>query len=231
MQIHYLGHSAFKVSIEGAVLLFDPFLTGNPKFTGARDAMIADVTHVLLTHGHNDHFGDTLDILARTDALLIANPELCHYVQATRPEARVHAMNYGGKRDFGPFSVAMVPAWHSSVYNAPDGRTIPAGNPAGLVITAGGHRLYHMGDTSIFSDMALINELHRPNIGLVPIGDNFTMGPNEAALAVNRYFDFDLVIPCHYATFGLLEPSADGFAAKVEKSRVEIMAPMTSIGV
>ena len=103
--------------------------------------------------------------------------------------------------------------------------------PTGLILKAEGKALYHMGDTDSFGDMALINELHRPDIGIVPIGDNFTMGPDEAALAVNRFFDFSTVIPCHYGTFGLLEQSADGFAAKVTKGRVEVMAPMSQLTV
>jgi L-ascorbate metabolism protein UlaG (beta-lactamase superfamily) len=231
MQIQYLGHSAFKVNIDGAVLLFDPFLTRNPKFTGDYEAIVADVTHVLLTHGHNDHFGDTFDILKKTGALLICNPEMGDFVELTQEGSNVHSMNYGGRRDFGAFSVAMVSALHSASYITDDGKLIPGGNPAGLIVTAGTHRLYHMGDTGIFSDMALINELHQPTIGLVPVGDNYTMGQDEAALAVNRYFDFELVIPCHYATFGLLDQSAESFAAKVKKGRVEVMAPMASISV
>lgn len=231
MDIQYLGHSAFKVTIDGAVVLFDPFLTGNPKFTGNRDEVIADVTHVLLTHGHNDHFGDTFDILRQTDAMLVTVPEIGDYVELTLKGAKVHSLGIGGSRNFGAFTLSMVPAWHSSSYITDDGQIIAGGTPSGLILTAGSHRLYHMGDTGIFSDMALINELYQPTIGLVPIGDNYTMGPDHAALAVNRYFDFDLVIPCHYGTFGLLEQSADGFAAKVTKGRVEVMAPMASITV
>ncbi|MBD8066218.1 metal-dependent hydrolase [Devosia sp. PTR5] len=231
MQIHYLGHSAFKIVTGDAVVLFDPFLTGNPKFSGNRDAMVADVTHVLVTHGHNDHFGDTIDILKMTGATLVSTPELCGYVASVFGDAKTRGMNIGGTAKLGAISVSMVKAFHSSSYSAPDGRTIYGGMPTGLILKAEGKALYHMGDTDSFGDMALINELHRPDIGIVPIGDNFTMGPDEAALAVNRFFAFTTVIPCHYGTFGLLEQSADGFAAKVTKGRVEVMAPLSQLTV
>ena len=231
MHIQYLGHSAFKVTVAGAVVLFDPFLTGNPKFSGDRDAVIEGVTHVLLTHGHNDHFGDTLDILKRTGATLVSTPELCGYVKSVHGEAKVHGMNIGGTRQFGPIAVSMVKAFHSSSYTAPDGRVVYGGMPTGLILKAEGRALYHMGDTDSFADMALINQLHRPDIGIVPIGDNFTMGPAEAAMAVERFFDFKIVIPCHYATFGLLEPTADRFAGAVKTARVEALAPLASLEV
>lgn len=231
MQIQFLGHSAFKVAIDGAVLLFDPFLSGNPEFKGDWDAAVADVTHVLLTHAHNDHFGDTIKVLEKTGALFVATPEMAGYVSSVLGGARTHGMNFGGTRDFRAFKLSMVPAWHSSSYKAPDGQTIYGGNPAGLIVHHGEQRLYHMGDTSIFSDMALINELYQPTIGIVPIGNNFTMGPDHAALAVNRYFDFKTIIPCHYGTFGLLEQSAEGFVRQVTKGEVKVMRPMDTITV
>jgi L-ascorbate metabolism protein UlaG (beta-lactamase superfamily) len=231
MQIQYLGHAAFKLTTGDAVVLFDPFLTGNPRFTGDRDAVIAGTTHVLLTHAHNDHFGDTFDIVEQTGAMLVASPEICDFVEATRPGARVHGLGIGGSRDFGAFSVSVVQAFHSSSYNTADGRMIYGGMPTGLILKAEGQAVYHMGDTGIFGDMALINELHRPTIGIVPIGDNYTMGPEQAALAVNRFFDFERVIPCHFATFGVLAPSAEPFARQVAKSRVDVLEPMASLTV
>lgn len=228
MQIQWLGHSAFKITAGEASVLFDPFLTGNPKFSGDVAQTIAGTTHVLLTHAHNDHFGDTVDILKQTGATLVSTHEICGYVGSVLPGARLHGMNIGGSFAFDDITVAMVRAYHSSSYRTPEGAVVYGGMPTGLLLTAEGRTVYHMGDTAAFSDMALIAELHRPEIGIVPIGDNYTMGAREAALAVNRWFDFRLVIPCHYATFPMLAQSADDFARMVEKGEVWAPAPMES---
>jgi L-ascorbate metabolism protein UlaG (beta-lactamase superfamily) len=228
MKIQWLGHSAFKVVVGDAHVLFDPFLTGSPVFKGDVAETIKGTTHVLVTHGHNDHFGDTIDILKQTGATLVSTPELCNYVGSVASDVKLQGMNIGGSMQVGPVSVAMVRAYHSSSYTAPDGRIIYGGMPTGLVLKAGGHSIYHMGDTSAYSDMALVHQFHRPDIGLVPIGDCYTMGENEAAFAVNQWLDFKLVIPCHYATFPALVQSADGFKAKVKKGEVWAPKPMES---
>ena len=229
MQIQWLGHSAFKIVIGEVRALFDPFLTGNPTFKGDVDEIIAGATHVLLTHGHNDHFGDTIDILKKTGATFVSTPELCGYVGSVLPDAKAHGLNIGGGAQIGGATVTMTRAYHSSSYSAPDGRVIYGGMPTGLILKAGGRSVYHMGDTSAFSDMALIQELHRPEIGIVPIGDNYTMGPAEAAMAVNRWFDFKTVIPCHYGTFPILVKSPEEFRAKVAKGEVRTPKPMETL--
>ncbi|HEV3042276.1 MAG TPA: metal-dependent hydrolase [Roseiarcus sp.] len=228
MLIQWLGHSAFKVVIGEARVLFDPFLTGNPTFKGDVGETIKGTTHVLLTHGHNDHFGDTIAILKQTGATLISTPELCGYVASVASEAKTQPMNIGGSAQSGAISISMVRAYHSSSYAAPDGKVIYGGMPAGLIVKASGRSVYHMGDTAAYSDMALVNELHRPEIGIVPIGDNYTMGPDEAALAVNRWFDFKTVIPCHYGTFPVLVQTPEAFKAKVSKGAVWAPTPMGS---
>ncbi|MBV1704880.1 MAG: metal-dependent hydrolase [Hyphomicrobiales bacterium] len=229
MIVQWLGHSAFRVEIEGVVALFDPFLTGNPKFSGDRDAAIAGVTHVLLTHGHNDHFGDTIDVLAKTGATLVSTPELCGYVSSVAPAAKCVGMNIGGTARLGDASVSMVRAHHSSSYHAPDGATIYGGEPTGLILKVGGRSVYHMGDTAAYSDMGLVNELHRPEVGIVPIGDHYTMGAEEAALAVNRWFDFRAVFPCHYRTFPVLAQDASAFVSRVIKGKVHAPEPMERV--
>jgi L-ascorbate metabolism protein UlaG (beta-lactamase superfamily) len=228
MQIQWLGHSAFKIVAGEAQVLFDPFLTGNPKFSGDVAKVIRGTTHVLLTHGHNDHFGDTIDILKKTGATLVSTPELCNYVGSVATDVKLHGMNIGGSTQVGSISIAMVRAYHSSSYNAPDGRVIYGGMPTGLVLKAGGRSIYHMGDTSAYSDMALVHEFHRPDIGIVPIGDHYTMGEDEAAYAVNHWFDFKIVIPCHYATFPGLVKTPDAFKTKVTRGEVWPLAPMES---
>ncbi len=229
MDIQWLGHSAFKITGKDAVLLIDPFLTGNPKFSGSVDEVTKDVNYVLLTHGHNDHFGDTVNILKSTGAKLITTPELAGYAASQLEGADTIGMNIGGTVHEKGFSVSMVRAFHSSSYTAPDGTVVYGGMPTGLIVTLDGHKIYHMGDTGVFSDMALINEMYEPDIGIVPMGGHFTMDAKGAALAVNRYFDFKTVIPCHYMTFPLLAQSADEFASAVTKGEVKTPKPMETI--
>lgn len=231
MKIQWLGHSAFKLTGQTATILVDPFLSGNPKFTGSLDETCKGVTHVLLTHGHNDHFGDTLDVLEKTGATFISTPELAGFVSANLSKAETIGMNIGGTLAQNGFAVSMVQAFHSSSYTAPDGEIIYGGMPTGLIVEMDGHKVYHMGDTGIFSDMELINELYEPDIGIVPMGGHFTMDPGTAALAVNRYFDFEKVIPCHYGTFPVLAPSAETFKSAVTRSEVLTPEPMGTVEV
>ncbi len=181
---------------------------------------------MLLTHAHNDHFGDTIEILRTTGATLVANYEICSYVTSQFSDAKVCMMNIGGTAAAGPIEVTLTRAHHTSSYAAPDGKIIYGGEPGGIIARAGGHSIYHLGDTNAFGDMALIDELFRPEIGLVPIGDRFTMGAREAALAVNRFFRFRVVIPCHYMTFPGIAQSADEFVRGVTVSEVWAPAPM-----
>jgi L-ascorbate metabolism protein UlaG (beta-lactamase superfamily) len=226
MQIQWFGHSAFKVVLGDARVLFDPFLTGNPKFKGDIDEVIKGTTHVLVTHAHNDHFGDTIDILKKTGATLVSTFEICVYAGSVASDVKTQPMNTGGAVKSGPISITMVKAYHSSSYHAADGKVIYGGMPTGLIVKADGRSVYHMGDTDLYSDMALTQRFHRPEIGIVPIGDAYTMGPETAAYAVNTWFDFKTVIPCHYATFPGLVQNADEFTAKVTKGKVWAPAPM-----
>lgn len=227
MHIRWFGHSAFKLTGNGTSLLIDPFLTHNPKFTGTLDEAADGVSHILLTHFHNDHFGDTLDLMRQTGATLVAMVEIADFVAGQVAEAQVIGTNYGGTVDLGDgISVATVPAFHSSSLTLPDGNTVYGGNPAGFVIGMEGHRVYHMGDTCLFSDMALVHELHEPDVGIVPIGGHYTMDARAAALAVNRYFRFDTVIPCHYGTFPVLARTADAFSDAVDDAKVAALTPM-----
>ena len=221
MKLTWFGHSAFRIDIDGAAIMIDPFLA-NPTFTGDHPTAYRDAKHVVLTHGHDDHTGSTVEICQATGAMLIANFELCNYL-ADKGVAGVSPMNTGGTVDFGAFSVSFVPAWHSSG-TVVDGRPIYLGNPCGVVIAAPGEKtLLHMGDTDIFTDMALTNEIYGPKIGIVPIGDRFTMGPKLAAMACQRFFSFETVIPCHYGTFPLLHGTAGDFVARMEDSTTEVV--------
>jgi L-ascorbate metabolism protein UlaG (beta-lactamase superfamily) len=223
MKLTYYGQSAFRVDIKGASILIDPFLAGNPLWKEGWEGPAEGVTHVLLTHGHGDHVGSTLDILKKTGAMLVANPEVSNYLAGQGADkARINQGNTGGTVDCGGFTTTFVHALHSSSYA--DG--VYMGNPNGLVLHFPEDKtLYHMGDTDIFLDMQLINELHEPKIGLVPIGDRFTMGGAVAALACRRFFKFEAVIPCHYKTFGLLDQTPDKFVEGMKGSGVDVVVP------
>lgn len=230
MHIQWYGHSAFKLTGNGTSLLVDPFLSDNPKFTGTLESAADGVSHILLTHFHNDHFGDALELVRQTGATLVAMVEIADFVAGQVAEAQVIGTNYGGTVGLGDgISVATVPAFHSSSLSLPDGNTVYGGNPAGFVITIEGHRVYHMGDTCLFSDMALVHELYGPDIGIVPIGGHYTMDARAAALAVNRYFRFRTVIPCHFGTFPVLARNADAFCEAVDDAEVVALAPMDGL--
>ncbi len=213
MNITWFGHSAFAVEIGENKILIDPFLDGNPSWKGTWQEAADGCTHVLLTHGHDDHLGNALDICKHTDALLVANFEICMYLVGKGvSDKRINPGNPGGTVPCGGFTTTFVHAVHSSSTQTSGGENVYLGCPTGLIIKAEGEKtLYHMGDTDLFSDMALINELHEPKIGIVPIGDRFTMGAREAAIACDRYFEFETVIPCHFGSFPVIDQSSDQF--------------------
>lgn len=227
MKLTWYGQSAFKVETEGASILIDPFLGGNPKWGKSWEGPAEGVTHVLLTHGHNDHVGDALAILKKTGAMLVANPEIGDYLNGQGvADGQINSGNHGGTVDCGPFTTTFVHALHSSSYTLQDGSGVYLGNPNGLVLHFPNEKtLYHMGDTDIFLDMALIQELHEPKIGLVPVGDRFTMGGAVAALACRRFFKFETVVPCHYGTFPILDQTPEKFKVGMEGSGVDVKVP------
>ncbi|MEW6124463.1 MAG: metal-dependent hydrolase [Pseudomonadota bacterium] len=225
MKITWFGHAAFRLEFADKVLLIDPFLTGNPGFSGDRSAAIGGVTHILLTHGHGDHLGDTVDIVksAAGPIPVVANAEICAYL-AGQGLDQLQMMNTGGTIDAGGFKVTMVRADHSSG----GGGSSPTylGNANGLIVKAPGEPVvWHLGDTDIFSDMALLSEIHGPKVAFVPIGDRFTMGPETAAIAVRRFLNVETVVPCHYASFPPLVQDASSFVAALEGHSTRVLVP------
>jgi L-ascorbate metabolism protein UlaG (beta-lactamase superfamily) len=224
MQITWYGHSAFRLDFGKSAVLIDPFFTGNPAFVSDKAAAIKGVTHIVLTHGHGDHVGDTLEIAQQTGAPVITNYDLCMWL-AGKGLQKFDPMNTGGTTDQGGFTVTLVRADHSSG-DIKDGMPIYLGNPCGAIIKAAGEpTVYHMGDTDIFSDMGLISEIYAPKVAMVPIGDRFTMSPATAALAVKRFFKLDAVIPCHYGSFPIIEPTADTFVAAMKGHSTKVVVP------
>jgi L-ascorbate metabolism protein UlaG (beta-lactamase superfamily) len=220
MDIRFLGQSAVELTDGDARILVDPFLTGNPKATVAADDL--DPTHILLTHGHADHYGDTVEIAKRTAAPVLALVEIANELAELGVES-VHDPNLGGTVSFDWGWVKLVPAWHSST--TPNGTVSPA---AGLLIMVGETLVYHLGDTALFSDLQLIAQRgNHVNVALVPIGGHYTMDRFDAVTAC-EWVGADEVIPIHYDTFPPIETDASAFKADVEnatESKVVILAP------
>lgn len=224
MEITWFGHSAFRLDFKGTAVLIDPFFTGNPAFVSDRAAAIKGVSHILVTHGHGDHVGDTLAIARETGATVTTNYDLGMWLVSKGLE-KFNPMNTGGTTDLGSFAVTLVRADHSSG-DMVDGMPIYLGNPCGVIVKAAGEpTVYHMGDTDVFTEMGLIAELHEPKIAMVPIGDRFTMGARSAAFAVKRFFRLDAVIPCHYGSFPIIDPTADRFVDAMKGHATRVIVP------
>jgi L-ascorbate metabolism protein UlaG (beta-lactamase superfamily) len=226
MKITYLSHSCVHIETGAHKLLFDPFLTGNPLAPVAAGDVACDF--ILLTHGHDDHVGDAGDIARRTGAKIISNYEIATWFGGQG--LATHGMYHGGKWDF-PFGRAKyVLAHHGSGYPGPDGTMLYMGNPGGFVLTLEGKNVYHAGDTCVFSDMQLIGRMHPLDLAFLPIGDNFTMGIDEAVEAL-RFLRPKKVVPVHYNTFGLIEVDPQEFKARagVAGFEVEVLAPGASM--
>lgn len=210
MNITFYGHSCLLVEHDGKRVLIDPFLSGNSLSVISPDEIKADA--IVLTHGHSDHFGDTPEIAARNNCPVIAVFELAEICRDKGLKS--HGMSIGGAYSFDGFCVKLTPAVHSSSLR--DGDSILyAGEAAGVLLTMGGKTLYHAGDTALFSDMKLIGELHDIDVAALPIGDNFTMGPEEAVLAA-EWVRPKTVVPIHYNTFPIVSQDPLAFQAAVE---------------
>jgi L-ascorbate metabolism protein UlaG (beta-lactamase superfamily) len=231
VDIRFLGHACFELTDGGTRVLVDPFLTGNPK--AAAEASEVDPTHIFLTHGHADHWGDIVDIAKRTGAQCVAIAELAgelgdHGVENTADP------NLGGTVEFEGGWVRLVPAWHTS--------TTPGGTvniPAGLVINLGGKTVYHLGDTALFSDLRLVAERDELDAALVCIGGHYTMDRHDAVIAC-ELIGARTVIPCHYDTMPVIETDAQAFKSDVEQrtagegrrqTTVEVLEPGASVSV
>ena len=222
MKITWLGHAGFRIEIEDAIILIDPWMTGNPMFPEDRRAeAIGGATHVLITHGHGDHTGDAVALSRDLGVPVAGIFDLVSFWEKSEGIGGI-GFNKGGTVDLGGAAVTMVTAAHSSSLPGTEG-PMYSGAEAGYMIAGEGHTIYVSGDTDIMADMEWMGELHAPDIGILCAGGHFTMDMKRAAWAAKRYFDFRTVIPCHYRTFPLLEQSAE--ALKAGLPGVEVIEP------
>ncbi|NHF72551.1 metal-dependent hydrolase [Paracoccus xiamenensis] len=226
MRLTWLGHASWRLEIENAVILIDPWLDSSPLFPAEKRAeAIAGATHILITHGHFDHASDAVAISRELDIPVVGIFDLMQFWE-TKSGIQTIGFNKGGTVDLGGAKVTMVTASHSSSFAGEDGAPVYAGREAGYMIAGEGKTIYHSGDTDIMADMEWMGDLHRPDIGILSIGGHFTMDPARAAYAAKRWFDFDTIVCSHYRSFPILEPDiAPLKALGVKIVEPEIMAP------
>ncbi len=223
MKLSFHGQSTVYFEANGKSGIIDPFITGND----LSDLSVEDlkVDYIVLTHGHEDHFGDTVELANRNHATVIGSAEVANYLSTAKGIENVHPMNIGGKWEFDFGVLKFVQAFHSSSLTNDEGIPIYLGMPMGVILELDGKTIYHAGDTGLFSDMKLIAERHPVDVCFVPIGDNFTMGIEDASYAINHLIKPKLTVPIHYNTFPLIEQDPVKFKEAVYEGRVQILNP------
>lgn len=211
MKITYHGHAVVSVVLDdGTRLLFDPFISQNPLADISAEDVETD--YILITHGHDDHIGDMVSIAKKNNATVIGLPEVCAYA-ANKGIKKTHGMNIGGGYNFPFGRVKFTHAQHSSGYEE-DGQMIYMGEPAGILLQAEDKTIYHAGDTADYSDLSLLGEQYDIDVAFLPIGDNFTMGPEDALRAANR-LKAKTVVPIHYNTFPQIKQDPQQFVEQL----------------
>jgi L-ascorbate metabolism protein UlaG (beta-lactamase superfamily) len=217
MKVTFHGHSCFEIECKNQKLIIDPFLRNNPVAKISPEEI--DVNYILVSHGHGDHLGDTVEIAKRTGATVITNYEIATWVGWKG--VKTHAMHIGGSYVFEFGRVKLTPAWHGSTYIEEEIREIiPLGTPAGIQITLNEKTIYHAGDTGLFYDMKLIGMQTKIDLALLPIGDNFTMGPQDALVAA-KWINAPKVVPMHYNTWPIIAQDGDTFVKELQEEGID----------
>jgi len=224
MKVSFHGHSVVMIETNGKKILIDPFIRGNSQTDLNADTVECDV--ILLTHGHNDHVGDTVEIAKRNNALVVATADLATYLGFQG--LNVHGMNIGGAYEFDFGKVKLTQAFHSSHYTEANQNIVYTGMPTGILFTAEGKTIYHLGDTGLFSDLKMIGEMNDIDLAFIPIGDNFTMGPEDAAIAA-KWIGAKLVVPIHYNTFPVIQQDPHKFIELLDGVEGKVLQPGESI--
>ena len=226
MELIWFGHSAFEiVTNENLKILIDPFISNNPVCPVAVEEIDADI--ICVTHGHTDHFGDTMEIANRTGAIIVSNHE--HSVYLAKQGFEALGMNIGGTIEIQGVKITMVNSLHSSDMDFIEEMTAGGSSCGYIIQLETGRKIYHSGDTGIFGDMrTVIRDIYKPDIALIPIGDRYTMGPFEASIAA-AWIDAEIIIPMHYNTFPVIEQDPEKYANIVESinkdKKVVILEP------
>lgn len=218
MKISWYGQSFIEVVTNtGCIVLFDPFITGNPM--NDLDPKTVKANVIVVTHAHADHIGDTQEIAKRNKALIVTTVEIAEYFE--RKQLRTHGMQMGGKHLFDFGEIKMTPAIHGSSYEI-DGKLTTIGLAAGIIFHSDNKTIYHAGDTALFSDMKLIGQYRPLDVAFLPIGDNFTMGPEDAAIAA-KYLQAKQIVPIHYNTFPLIEQDPIAFSNRLADEQGKVL--------
>lgn len=217
--ITFAGHSAVFIEIGGKKIAIDPWLQGNPSCPqNLLNPTSLDL--IVLTHGHADHASDVVRISGLNSAKIVATYELAMILIGEGiDESRVVPMNKGGSITIDSVTITLTHAQHSSSYDSPTRGTLYAGEACGVLLGTDEHCIFHAGDTELFSDLALIGELYQPQVALLPIGDRFTMGPGQAAMAAHL-LGVAVAIPIHFGTFGLLTGTASEFTERCSEQDI-----------
>lgn len=214
MKVSYHGHSVVQIKTNGRTIIIDPFINGNPLTDLTVENLNVDV--IIVTHGHGDHLGDTIELAKRNHSLVIANFELATYL--SWQGLNTHGMSIGGAYQFDFGKIKLTPAFHGTGLMTENNQIIYLGMPAGVLFTAEGKTIYHAGDTGLFSDLKLIGDQHPIDLAFLPIGDNFTMGPEDAALAA-QFLKAKHVVPIHYNTFPPIKQDPHKFVDLLEPNQ------------